>query len=271
MSAAGPVAAAAVPAQPHPQQAAFRAALDALCIAAGPPAPSFSAAHLDAAVALALSDADLTAATEPQSTQVLAQQRAADAFAAIDAHLSADMRTTALSVRAMLWELLVRMCERSAALAHLKQQAAARPSAAAAAAAGTHPSAFLSSGSTTATATRDEWHLLLAPQLYRLVTLVVPRGSEEDAAPNVPLATQTLRRWMAAAESGAAPSFAAASSGAAVVAPVKFKKHQLINALKYVEGQNPQAPHAMRTAWPVACDISTQLTNTRCESRFRSL
>jgi hypothetical protein len=221
--------------------------LDALCIAAGPPAPSFSAAHLDAAVALALSDADTTvggAVVDPQSTQLLAQQRAADAFAAIDAHLSADMRTTALSVRAMLWELLVRLCERSAALAHLKQQAAARPSAAAAAA-GTHPSAFLSSGA--ATAARDEWHLLLAPQLYRLVTLVVPRGSEEDAAPNVPLATQTLRRWMAAAESGAAPSFAAASSGAAMVAPVKFKKHQLINALKYVEGQNLQAPHVMRT------------------------
>lgn len=201
----------------------FTSALAALCVAAGPPAPSFSAAQIDAAVSLALS------AEAPLS--------AAAAFAVIESRLAADVSATPISVRAMLWDLLVRLCERSAAMA----------ASAAAAAARTGPSA--------AAAVRDEWGPLLAPQLYRLMMLVVPKA--EDAAANVPLAKLTLRRWMAAAEansggtSSAIGGSAATAGAPSAAAPCIFKKHQLINALKYVESytyEPPQRSEAERLA-----------------------
>lgn len=164
----------------------FHSRLSSLCVAAGPPAPSFSTADIESALAC-----------------VTTKDAVAPGFAAIDARLSADLSSTPLSVRSMLWELLVRACDRSAA-------------------------------QTIAQGGRDEWSVVVAPHLYRIVMLVVPKA--EDAAANVPLAKQTLRRWMAAAEANSA----AASSTAAVPAP--FKKPQLINALKYVEGYVYEPP-----------------------------
>ena len=164
----------------------FHARLHSLCVAAGPPAPSFSASDIDAALSC-----------------VTSRESVAPAFAALDARLSGDMSSTPLSVRSMLWELLVRACDRSAA-------------------------------QTVAQGGRDEWSVVVAPHLYRIVMLVVPKA--EDAAANVPPTKHTLRRWMAAAEANSA-----AASGVAAV-PAPFKKPQLINALKYVEGYVYEPP-----------------------------
>lgn len=154
----------------------FTSSLSALCIAAGPPAPSFSLQDIDACIYIVLDHPSLYSGV----------------FAAVDARLSQDDAATPMSVRAMLWSLLTRFCDRAW------------------------------NGPTR----HEECSVLLAPQLYRLVMLVLPKWS--DASLNVGLTRQSLLKWFAQADSG---------SGNA-----PFKRHQLLNVIKYVEGYVYEPP-----------------------------
>ena len=154
----------------------FHSRLSSLCLAAGPPAPSFSLADIDACIAMVTERPEVYG----------------NVLEMCLGSLAADAATTPMSVRAMLFSLLARFTEKTC------------------------------SATTNATHRHEEWSILLAPQLYRVVSLVLPKF--EDATANVGLARSTLQRWMAQAENPATSSAA------------PFKKHQLINAIKYIEG-----------------------------------
>lgn len=212
---AAAAASAAVPPQPqaHPPLPvwatafeAFITALESLCIAAGPPAPSFSQKDIDTCINHIL----------PHSHAYPA------AFGAIDRRLSLDSQATPISVRAMLFSLLARFVERT----------------------------------WNATPRRDEWCNLLAPQLYRIVMLILPRTGDEDGSANVGLTRTVLTKWINLADAGAG-----SGGGTAVAAP--FKRHQLLNAIKYVEGYTYEPPQ------PTEAELMERKERKRAKKRAR--
>jgi len=193
----------------------FQSRLSSLCIAAGPPAPSFSLSSLDLCLDPIVDHPNLYP----------------EVLGAINARLGMDLDQTAMSVRAMLWSLIVRMTERVSAT-----------------------STGTGSGAGSGKAC-EEWTGIFGAQLYLIVMQVAPKSTKEDATTNVTLCQTQLRKWMNAAEStsasGTSTTTASTSAtisnpptvGATATAPL-FRKQSLLNALKYLDGYSfvPEAP-----------------------------